>query len=92
MWVRALVFAMSTGHDGQLERFYLVQVGSFDPRPAFSVEELLAEGITDVRCWTPEELERSDGVFAPRRLPELLATLLVNGPPETPLDVGGLTL
>ena len=50
--------------------------------------ELAAEFVTGLRWWTPAELEASDELFAPRRLPELVAALLRDGPPGEPLDVG----
>ena len=44
-------------------------------------ERLAAEFVTGIRWWTPEELAASDELFAPRRLPELIAALLRDGPP-----------
>lgn len=44
--------------------------------------------MTDVRWWTPEELEASNALFAPRRLPVLVRSLRLEGPPAEPLDVG----
>ena len=46
--------------------------------------------VHELRWWTPDELTAAaDGVlFAPRRLPELLADLLAAGAPPEPIDVG----
>jgi hypothetical protein len=44
--------------------------------------------VTAIRWWTIDELERSEERFAPRRLAELLRTLLRDGPPPEPVDVG----
>ena len=74
--------------DGQVERFVLVRVPAFEPAPRFTVEQLAAEYVTGHRWWTVAELQTSHEQFAPRRLPELVAALLRDGPPEEPFDVG----
>ena len=51
-------------------------------------DELLAEYVTEIRWWTQAELGAADTLFAPRRLPELVAALVRDGPPREPLDVG----
>jgi hypothetical protein len=57
--------------------------------PAFSAEELLAEGVNGSKWWTLAELSESKDVqFAPARLPELYETLLTDGPPDEPVDTG----
>lgn len=88
IWTRTHVVPLSSGHDGQHERFYLVRTPAFDPRPALTPEELRAEFVTGLRWWTLDELRTADAVFAPRRLPDLLGSLLVGGPPILPIDVG----
>jgi 8-oxo-dGTP diphosphatase len=88
LWVRTHVFPMGEW-DGQTERYYLLRTPAFVIQPALSPEELRAEGVGEVRWWTPEELEAAtDVLFAPRRLPSLLRQLLRDGPPPEPLDVG----
>lgn len=89
IWLREHVFPFWDGSwDGQAERFVLVRTGGFEPAPRFSPEQLAAEFVTGMRWWTPAELLASDELFAPRRLPELVAALLRDGPPGTPVDVG----
>jgi len=51
---------MSTGHDGQRERFYLLRTATFDPCPALSESQLLSEFVTGMRWWTIDELETAD--------------------------------
>ena len=88
VWVRTHIFPMSKW-DGQTERFYLIRTPAFEIRPALSAEELRDEGVTELRWWTPDELETATDVdFAPRRLPVLLRELLRDGPPPEPIDVG----
>ena len=46
----------------------------------------------EIRWWTPDELAAFEPsateFFAPRRLVTLLAELLRDGPPATPVDTG----
>ena len=89
IWTREHEFPFHDGsYDGQIERYTLVRTHAFEPSPRFTPEELAAEFVTGLRWWTQAELEASDEVFAPRRLPELVAALLRDGPPGEPLDVG----
>ena len=89
IWTREHVFPFESGlWDGQVERYMLVRTHAFDPLPQFTPDELAAEFVTGVRWWTQAELAASDELFAPRRLPELVAALLLDGPPGEPVDVG----
>jgi ADP-ribose pyrophosphatase YjhB (NUDIX family) len=89
IWTREHVFPFESGlWDGQVERYMLVRTDAFEPAPRFTPDELAAEFVTAVRWWEQEELLASDELFAPRRLPELVAALLRDGPPEEPVDVG----
>ena len=71
-----------------MERYYLLRTPAFEPEPVFTAEQLASEYVTAIRWWTQAELAASEEQFAPRRLPELVAALLRDGPPEEPLDVG----
>ncbi len=89
IWTRTHVFPFLDGsYDGQAESFYLVRTGAFEPRPAMSWEDLGGEYVTDVRWWPHRELEESGATFAPRRMPELIARLVAEGPPPRPIDIG----
>lgn len=88
IWTRTHRFAMPDGHDGQVERLYLVRGPAFEPRPELSTAALDAEGVTDVRWWGLDALWATDEELAPRRLPALLDDLLAHGPPDAPIDVG----
>jgi len=88
IWTRTHLFPMSTGHHGQRERFYLLRTAPFDPRPALSEAQLRREFVTGMRWWTIDELEAADAVFAPRALPALIRSLIADGPPPHPIDVG----
>jgi 8-oxo-dGTP diphosphatase len=89
IWSRTHVIPFFDGSaDGQVERFYLLRSHRFEPSPGHTAEQLASEWVTGMRWWTQEELADADVIFAPRRLPELVAALLRDGPPGEPLDVG----
>jgi TDG/mug DNA glycosylase family protein len=88
VWTRDHWFVGMSGWGGQAERHYFVRTAAFEPAPEWTAEELHAEGIAEQRWWTLEELQGSDAIFAPRRLPELVRDLVETGPPPEPLDVG----
>jgi 8-oxo-dGTP diphosphatase len=89
IWTREHVFPFESGlWDGQVERYMLVRTHAFEPAPRFTPDELAAEFVTAVRWWTQAELAAADDLFAPRRLPELVAALLRDGAPAEPVDVG----
>jgi TDG/mug DNA glycosylase family protein len=88
LWTREHWFPEAAGWGGQAERLHLVRTEAFEPRPDQDAGALAAEGIAELRWWTLGELEAHDGLFAPRRLPELLRALLAEGAPPAPVDVG----
>jgi G:T/U-mismatch repair DNA glycosylase/8-oxo-dGTP pyrophosphatase MutT (NUDIX family) len=88
VWTRHHWFGEIPGWGGQSERIYLVRTDAFEPAPEWTAEQLAGEGIGAQRWWTPEELAAAGAVFAPRRLPELLAGLLRDGAPPEPVDAG----
>jgi ADP-ribose pyrophosphatase YjhB (NUDIX family) len=89
VWERTHVVPFIGGRwDGQVERFFLVRTPRFEPAPRLSWEELRREYVTAMRWWTVEEIRTSQETFAPRRMAELLAALLRDGPPATPVDAG----
>ena len=89
VWTRTHVVPIAGGRwDGQTERYYVVRTEPFEPAPRLTWDELREEGMTAIRWWTLDELEATEELFAPRRLPVLVRELLLHGPPAEPLDVG----
>ncbi len=87
LWTRTAHIPLDGGTwDGEVERIYLVRTVHFEPAPRLGWDGLRAEGVTSVCWWTLAELETTDAVFAPRRLP--LRELILHGPPAEPVDVG----
>ena len=91
VWSRVHVIPFLDGSwDGQRDQIHLVRVPTFEPVPRLTWDQLRSERVHELRWWTLDELrDVGEGVrFAPRRLPELLAALLADGPPAAPLDTG----
>ena len=88
IWERTHWWTRMPGWAGQTERYFLVRTPPFEPAPELTPEQLADELVGEVRWWTQEELAASDAFFAPRRLPELVADLLRDGPPPATVDVG----
>lgn len=93
VWDRLHIIPFLDGRwDGQRDRVYLVRTEAFEPTPRLTWEQLRAERLHELRWWTAQQVDAADRasstVFAPGRLPELLAELLANGPPPAPIDAG----
>jgi 8-oxo-dGTP diphosphatase len=88
IWDRLHIIPFVNGlWDGQRERIYLVHTPAFEPSPRLSWEELHAEFVFEVRWWHPHEL--TVGLpFVPATLHDHLHTVLRDGPPIRPVDVG----
>lgn len=74
---------------GQRDQIHLVPVaGGFDPQPRMGWEQLNAEHVFELRWWTIAEiLAATEATFFPADMGAQLATLVENGPPQTPIDV-----
>jgi TDG/mug DNA glycosylase family protein len=83
LWTTEFVFPSRTGWYRQRERVYLVRVARAD----VTVPVLVDENIHEHRWWTLGELEASDALFGPARLPALVRDLLEHGPPREPVHV-----
>lgn len=75
------------GYDGLINDYFLVRTTAFTPRGSLSDEQLAAENVTGLRWWTLAEISGYQGsdLFGPRALGELLAGLLADGLPDSPL-------
>jgi len=93
IWERTHIIAFLDGlWDGQHDRFFLIEAPAFEPSPNLSWAELHAEYLMHMRWWSQDELASfvptDTELFAPRRLPELVRSLLVDGVPAAPIDTG----
>ena len=88
VWTKTAHFPMGPWA-GQVDHVHLVRTHRFEPRGAFSADELLAESLDAARWWSLPELLASRETFAPRALPRLIADLLAGGIPPEPLRLEG---
>ena len=91
VWTREHVIPMLTGHDGQRDRVYLVQMPRFDPVPLIGWEAMRDEFVHEMRWWSVDEIADMAGarvLFMPRRLAHFAREVLEHGPPSEPIDTG----
>ena len=86
IWTREHRLVQPRRWGKQTERHYLVRTTAFEPAPTLGAEALAAEGAMDARWFTIEEIRGL--ITGPRRLADLVADLLQNGPPPVPIDAG----
>jgi len=84
VWSRSATFEFRGVWLHQVERWFTARV------PGLDVDRLPLADLTTAgaRWWTLDELVRTDEVLAPRALAGHLATLLRDGLPTEPVDVG----
>jgi 8-oxo-dGTP pyrophosphatase MutT (NUDIX family) len=70
------------------QRYFLARVPSFEIDTS-GFEEFEKASVTGHRWWTAEELATTTDVLRPAGLPQLLAQLLSDGPPDQPITVDG---
>lgn len=70
------------------QRYFLVRTPSFEVDTE-GFEDLERSTITGYRWWTVGELAATTDLLRPAGLPELVATLLTDGPPAHPIMVAG---
>ena len=88
LWTRTHEFAWNGRAISQREEFYLVETALFGP----TIEDNPARGerlaFREFRWWSAEDIRNTSEQFAPRRLADLLESLIRTGPPEEPFDAG----
>jgi 8-oxo-dGTP pyrophosphatase MutT (NUDIX family) len=84
IWTRHEVFPYVDVWLEQDERWYLARTDAVDP----STAPLDDPGLAAARWWTVAELRDTQEELAPAELASHLATLLRDGPPNTPIDAG----
>lgn len=89
LWTRTVRAATPIGRwVGQSEVVHLVRTPAFEPTPALSWEQLRAEFVHELRWWGLDQLDELAGRgvrLAPRRLVEVVRSVLREGPPVEPL-------
>lgn len=88
IWWRRVTFAFRSVWIDQEERWFLARTGQRSPTPTVDDAPLADPAAVAAHWWTLDELTSTAALLAPRALPDHLATLLRDGPPSEPVDVG----
>jgi 8-oxo-dGTP pyrophosphatase MutT (NUDIX family) len=70
------------------QRYFLARVPAFEIDTS-GFEDFEKASVTGHRWWTAEELATTTDVLRPAGLPQLVARLLADGPPDQPITVAG---
>lgn len=84
IWHRRVVFAYRGVWIDQDERWFLARTGPLDTATV-PLDDL---GALHAQWWSLDDLRTTTDQLAPQSLPEHLARLLADGPPDQPVDVG----
>lgn len=87
VWTREDIWEGGGRRYRQQERFFVIRVEGHE-LPSGLDAAPNDEAIRECRWWTLKELEQTTVELSPRRLPQLLRSLLYDGPPATPIDAG----
>ena len=85
VWRREHRFTWAGQRILQRERFYLVWVERFEPTARHLPDQVERDAFAEFRWWAIRDIELSPEAFAPRRLGQLLYSLIQNGPPAAPI-------
>ena len=88
VWIRDAEFEWDGRMCREREHFYLIHTDSFVADLTGNPEPTEARLMTEHRWWLVDDLLRSAERFAPARIARLLADLIENGPPNTPVATG----
>jgi hypothetical protein len=87
------VFDIGGGYDGQEEWFYLARVEAFEPRGALTAEQLVAEGLVEMRWMTLTEVHAlpdetsGEPVFLRAGAAAFTVRLVEHGHPDGPVEL-----
>jgi ADP-ribose pyrophosphatase YjhB (NUDIX family) len=87
VWTRRHVFTWRAVRWDQRERWFIARVAHFEPNGAGMTEAEKGD-VTAWRWWTLAELAATTDDLVPRGLAAHLRSLLADGPPANPIDVG----
>ena len=87
VWRRRHFFTWRGVEWDQRERWFMARVAHFEPDRSAMSESEKAE-LTESRWWAPAQLAATTEELAPRDLAARLRSLLVEGAPPEPIDVG----
>jgi 8-oxo-dGTP pyrophosphatase MutT (NUDIX family) len=87
VWLRNIVFTWSGVYIDSRESFYICRVPHFELDAMNWTDQERVE-LAEHRWWSVEEIEASEELIVPSRLPELLRPILRGELPDAPLEIG----
>ena len=87
VWLRHIVFTWNTEHIDSHESFFVARVPRFEVDATNWTEQERTD-LAMHRWWSLEELEATQELFVPSRLPELLRPILRGELPDAPFEIG----
>ncbi len=88
VWLRSHTFEFQGRLIEQQERYFLLRCEDGPELTDANMEDYERNDLVEHRWWSAGEIEASPEVFAPRSLGALVRSLMQDGPPEAPFDVG----
>ncbi|MEY4547053.1 MAG: hypothetical protein RL685_3248 [Pseudomonadota bacterium] len=83
VWLRQHTFNWDGQRIRQSERYYVVQVGRFEPQMSDAIE---AQVLQQFRWWPVSELSMAEERLTPLALATIVSEYLLHGPPHGPLE------
>ena len=88
IWHRHHTFEWDHQMLSQDEDYYFVPIAPFEPNILRNPSEVEMKAFRQFKWWTPQEISASQDLFVPRLLSEHLESLILDGPPSHPIEVG----
>lgn len=89
VWNRRHIFTWEDNHYDQREAYYLIKVEDFNPGGFSRLEEIEKRCFLSFRWWPLEEIVRArEETFVPVDIGQRVLTLLKDGVPSEPYEVG----
>jgi 8-oxo-dGTP pyrophosphatase MutT (NUDIX family) len=89
VWQRTHQFPWNKKIVEQSEKFYLIRTEKFKPKPTIDISKSEMIELKKFRWWKLAELLETKEVLSPKNFAELVKSLIENGMPPRPIEVGG---
>ena len=88
IWVREYSCVWNNSSVTQRERYFLIECEEFEPKMLHDPESGETQALLAFRWWTTKQILESDEQFGPPEIAELVGSLIEDGTPVVPMDLG----
>ncbi|MBT3345511.1 MAG: NUDIX domain-containing protein [Gemmatimonadetes bacterium] len=88
VWTRHHEFDWGPRRISQHETYYVIRIDAFTPISSGNPDQEELATVQQHRWMTTSQMRAVSGTLVPARLPELVESLLSDGPPDPPIDAG----